>query len=136
MLSDELRNILFQRPPHGHDTWTEVRSVQSQAEARRATRLLCSSLSVPSLHCVTYSCGRHPILYRLMTLTFGSSSATPDARVENRTLPSHEPSAQTERLFLRKHGSGSQRRKLAFRSKYNPPLETGVSAENWTVNLL
>lgn len=38
--------------------------------------------------------------------------------------------------LLRKHGSGSQRRKLAFRSKYNPPLETSVSAENWTVNLL
>lgn len=61
VLSEELWNISFQRPPHGHDTWTKVRSVQSQAEARRATRSLSSSLSVPSLHCVTYSCARHPI---------------------------------------------------------------------------
>lgn len=68
-----------------------------------------------------------------MALTF---AATPNVGVETQTLPSHEPSGQTERLFLRKHGLGSQRRKLAFRSKYNPPLEAGVSEENWSVNLL
>lgn len=34
VLSEELRNISFQRRPHGHDTWTRVRSVQSLAEAR------------------------------------------------------------------------------------------------------
>lgn len=35
-LSEELRNISFQCPPHGHDTWTRVRAVRSPAEARWA----------------------------------------------------------------------------------------------------
>lgn len=32
-LSEELSNILFQRQPHGHDTWTRVRAVRSLVEA-------------------------------------------------------------------------------------------------------
>lgn len=156
-LSEELRNISFQRPPHGHDTWTRVRAVWSQSEACWARgkldttsarflskpvspkcvshmHIICHLCTVSVLHCVSYTFGHR--IYCLMILTYVSSFATTNARVENQTLPSHEPSAQAERLFLRKHGSGSQRRKLAFRSKYNPPLETSVSAENWTVNLL
>lgn len=35
-LSDKRSKISFQRPPHGHDTWTGVRAVWSLAEARRA----------------------------------------------------------------------------------------------------
>lgn len=37
-LSEERWNISFQRPPHGHDTWTRVRSVRSPVEARCAQR--------------------------------------------------------------------------------------------------
>lgn len=74
-----------------------------------------------------------PPICSLMALTSASSSATPNARVENQALPSHEPAGQTARLFLRKRRSGSQKRKLAFHSKYNSPLGTGVSAENRTV---
>lgn len=96
--------------------------------------IICHICTVSVLHCVSYSFGH--LIYCLMILTFASSSATTNARVENQTLPSHEPSAQAERLFLRKHGSGSQRGKLAFRSKYNPSLETSGSAENWTAHLL
>lgn len=64
------------------------------------------------------------------------SFATNNAWVENQTFPSHEPSAQAQSLFLRKQGSGSQRRKLPFHSKYNFPPETSVLANSWTVNLL
>lgn len=33
LLSEEPSNISFQCPPHGHDTWTRVRSVRSLVEA-------------------------------------------------------------------------------------------------------
>lgn len=157
VLSEELSNISFQCPPHGHDTWTRVRSVQSPAEGRGAHRELDSTHQIPlcilnlfSTKCVCtiissaiseraalciIKLRSSPHICSLMALTSASSSVTPNVRVENQTLPSHEPSGQTDRLFLRKRRSGSQKRKLAFRSKYNTPLETGVSAKNWTVNL-
>lgn len=120
-LSEERRKISFQRPPHGQDTWTRDSQVPSggvlspggnQADSCRPP---CCSFSTPFSTPRSSSDGSEP-------------SAVPPAN-KQQALPSHEASAQAQKLFLRKQGSGSQRRKPDFGSKYKPPQESSEPAE-------
>lgn len=65
-----------------------------------------------------------------MPLTCASSSATRNVQMENKTIPLPMSPLDRQRLFLRKRRSGSQRRKLSFRSKCNlSSRERRVSTE-------
>lgn len=52
-LSEEQRNISFQRPPHGHDTWTRVCQVPSRGalspEGNKADKHLIWPFSTPCI---------------------------------------------------------------------------------------
>lgn len=129
-MSEEPRNISFQHPPHGRDTWSGVWQVPSggapnpRGEAGTTGHRLPSN---PVWSPVLLGAARPPHARCDPCVILPANNAP--------NLPPHEAAAQAQKLFLRKQGSGSQRRKPDFHSKHNRPQESSMSAESCTVDL-
>lgn len=123
-LSEERRKISFQRPPHGQDTWTRDAQVPSGgvlSTKGKTGRFSPFSAPFSMLFSTPFSTPR--------SSSDGSEPAAIPPANKQQALPSHEASAQAQKLFFRKQGSGSQRRKPDFGSKYKPPQESSEPAE-------